>query len=135
MWFGLMSACPPDYEGAAAFREAVSSPLRPDGSRSYSLKEIALAADVPQSLVTKWCRVGNVPESRIDMLPEDVRARYAELQGRRRGAYVLDRDLVQAVVAFVSSVGRPRPVKASLEPDSAGSLVPQRQRQEERSVA
>lgn len=69
------------------------------------------------------------------LLPEDVRARYAELQGRRRGAYVLDRDLVQAVVAFVSSVGRPRPVKASLEPDSAGSLVPQRQRQEERSVA
>lgn len=127
MWFGPMSACPPDYEGAAAFREAVSSPLRPDGSRGYSLKEIALAADVPQSLVTKWCRQGNVPEARIDMLPEDVRARYAEVQGRRRGAYVLDRDLVQAVVDFVCSVSRPQPVKASLEAADRASLTGRRE--------
>ena len=119
-FFG-MSSCPPDPAGAAAFRYAITSAPRDDGSRGYDLKEIAGFCDVAQSLVTKWCRQGNVPEAHIDQLPEDVQRLYAEHQGRRRGVIVLERDLVADAFSFFWSLA-PAAIRASLAPAECGAL-------------
>lgn len=111
--FTFMAACPPDPEGAAIFAEAI---------KGYPLKVIAAECGVNQSLVTRWLAVGNVPEARIDRLPDDCRRRYAELQARRRGAVVVERDMVRDIIAFLYSL-RPSAVKATLGPAECGSLT------------
>lgn len=114
-----MSSCPPDLEGARCFVEAI---------RGYQRKQIAICCDVRESLVTKWSQIGNVPESRIDRLPPDAQRRYAELQAIRRGARVLERDMLDALFRWIGWC----PVPATLGPAECGPLT---RRQERASAA
>jgi hypothetical protein len=113
-----MSACPPDPEGAAWLAEAM---------KGHSQKELAAQADVQQSVVSKWLRVGNVPRGQLRRLPPDVRRRYSEQQAAADGALVLRREMLDS---FFSLVGwSPLPLKDSCE--ATGSMAGRR----ERSVA
>jgi hypothetical protein len=101
----MMAGMPKDPHGAAAFRTA---------TEGMALKEIASYCHVRESLVCKWRQAGNVPEAHIDELPDDVRRRYAELQGKRRGAVVLERDMLVSLLDFFLSLVALRPGQASL---------------------
>jgi hypothetical protein len=116
-FFPGMAACPPDPAGAADFAEAI---------KGHQAQNIAAAAGVRPSMVTKWLQGGNIPDGRLDLMPDDVQARFEARRARRRGVIVLERAAIDAVLELFGF--RIVPVKASLESQSRGSLSGGRER-------
>jgi hypothetical protein len=115
-----MAPCPPDLDGAADFAEAI---------KGHQLQNIAADAGVRPSMVTKWLQAGNIPDARLDKMPDDVQERFEARRARRRGVLVIERGAIDAVLELFGF--RLVPVKASLESQSRDSLSGGR----ERSVA
>jgi hypothetical protein len=120
--FAFIMAMAPDPDGAEDFRTALGQ---------HALNEIAICCDVPQSQVTKWTQVGNIPDCHKKNLPPDVRLRLEELRARRAGALVVKRDMLRDLLDLVCEVARPVPVSVTLASAECGALS----RRGEKSVA
>lgn len=104
--FALMSMCPSDPRGAAAFRAATVG---------LSLKEVAGLLDVAISRIHHWREDGNVPGGRIDKLPAERQRVYEEVLAASRGAVVLPTRLMEELSDLWAAVVL-RPAKAALAP-------------------